>query len=79
MTTTHKDALRDLLFADDGCRLVNLKLMRGDNQDVSEQELRDEIHLALMEVKDGSCQTFDKFPERTKGFGINLEVLAATL
>ncbi|MBO6553554.1 MAG: hypothetical protein JJ926_11995 [Roseitalea sp.] len=79
MTTTHKDALREFLFASDGCRLVNLKLMRGDSQEVSVQELRDSVHSVLMEVKTGTSEVSSAFPEEAAGLSIDLEALAASL
>jgi hypothetical protein len=79
MTLTHQDALREFLFAGDDCHIVNLKLMRGDSQDVSVQELRDVVHSALMEIKTGVSETCGKFPEEAAGCSIDLEKLAASL
>jgi hypothetical protein len=79
MASTGKDALWSSLFASSDCQLANLKLMRGDSQDITTQELREEVHSALMQVKTGTSDAFADFPEETPGFRINLAHLAATL
>ncbi|MBA5779121.1 hypothetical protein H2509_18490 [Stappia sp. F7233] len=79
MTSTRKDALWRFLFASDGCQLVNLKLMRGDSHDFTAQGLREQVHSALMQVKTGTSERFDSFPEASKGFNIDLRELAAKM
>ena len=78
MTSTGKDALSNFLFASSDCSLVNLKLMRGDSQDITTQQLRDEVHSALMQVRTGTAQSFNDFPDVAEPLHINVEELAAS-
>lgn len=77
MTSTGKDALSNFLFAGGDCSLVNLKLMRGDSQDISTQELRNEVHSALMQVRTGTSAVHEEFPDVASPLHIDLEELAA--
>lgn len=61
MTNDH-DALAGLLFGPER-KLMNFKMLRGDNPNVKEQELRDEAHAALLQVRLGHCESFRNFPE----------------
>ena len=61
MTTT-ADPLDGLLFGHER-KLVNLKLLRGDDPQVSEFELRAEAHSALLQALLGNCDSFVDFPE----------------
>lgn len=78
MTSTGKDALSNLLFASSDCTLVNLKLMRGDSQDISTQELRNEVHSALMQVRTGTSTVHSDFPDVSSPLHVDLEELAAS-
>ena len=59
MTT---DALAGLLFGRES-KLVNFKLCRGDNPQVTEAELRNEAHFALTQVALGMSDSHVDFPE----------------
>ena len=74
MTENRKDALLNLLFSDEGVELVNLKLLRGDAPDVSEDELCGEIHSAIIQTKTGLAETLADFPE-DKTHSVNLRDL----
>lgn len=56
------DPLAVLLFGSQGRTLLNLKLLRGDASDVSEQDLRDEVHSALLQVQMKTADTHSRFP-----------------
>lgn len=70
MTTT-ADPLDGLLFGHDR-KLINLKLLRGDDPQVSESELRAEAHSALLQALLGNCETFADFPEDRDARRINV-------
>lgn len=78
MTQTHEDALWKFLFASDDCHLVNLKLMRGDSQDIAVDELKVQVHSALFQVRTGTSESHVDFPEEKEGGQINLAELAAS-
>jgi hypothetical protein len=78
MSSQGKDALWSFLFASDDCQLVNLKLMRGDRQDISTQDLREQVHSALMQVKTGTSEMSANFPEVSAGLQVDLHKLAAS-
>jgi hypothetical protein len=78
MSGQGKDALWSFLFASEDCQLVNLKLMRGDRQDISTQELREQVHSALMQVKTGTSEMSENFPETSLGLQVDLHKLAAS-
>lgn len=75
MTTTHNDPLADLLFGRDA-KLVNLKLCRGDAPDVTEADLRTEVHFGLTQVAFGRCKTFQDFPEDRNAKRVNLATMS---
>lgn len=75
MTTAHTDPLADLLFGRDA-KLVNLKLCRGDAPDVTEADLRNEVHFALTQVSFGRCETHQDFPEDRNAKRVNLATLS---
>jgi len=79
MAGSGKDALWSFLFASSDCQLVNLKLMCGDSHDVTMEELREQVHSALMQVKTGMSDQLVDFPEAANGCQVDLEGLAATL
>lgn len=61
-----EDPLMRLLFGSSDKTLRNLKLLRGDATGVTEQELRDEVHSALLQVQMGDaelCKTFQDLPD----------------
>lgn len=76
MSGAGRDALGSFLFASDFA-LVNLKLMRGDSQDVTEHALRNEVQSALMQAKTGSVTSFKDFPDVGNEFHLNVDELAA--
>jgi len=78
MTSTGKDALSNLLFAGSDCSLVNLKLMRGDSQDISTQRLRNEVHSALMQVRTGTAESHSDFPDVASPLHVSIEELAGS-
>lgn len=77
MTSTGKDALWSFLFASD-YKLVNLKLMRGDSHDVSLQQLRDEVHSALLQARTSSVGLED-FPETAEMLNVDVRELATCI
>lgn len=76
MITDH-DALAGLLFGQER-KLKNFKMLRGDNPNVKEQELRDEAHAALLQVRLGHCDSFQDFPEEA-GQRVDVIKIAETL
>lgn len=70
------DPLASLLFGPERT-LVNLKLLRGDDPQVSEPELRAEAHRALSQVLLGTCETHVDFPEDRNAKRIQISDLAA--
>ncbi|MEO1987445.1 MAG: hypothetical protein ABGX47_12500 [Martelella sp.] len=78
MTSTGKDALWSFLFASEDCTLVNLKLMRGDSNDVSLSDLRDEVHSALLQARTGA-EAVEDFPEESEPLSIDVRELATTI
>lgn len=79
MTSTGRDALGSLLFASGDCQLVNVKLMRGDSQDISIHDLREQVHSALMQVRTETAITCVDFPDAADHLHLNLEELAVTI
>ena len=69
------EPLTGLLFGQDR-KLVNFKMLRGDDPKVSEGELRAEAHSALVQVLLGNCETFVDFPEDGAAKRIDVEKLA---
>jgi hypothetical protein len=65
------DPLAGLLFGQERA-LVNLKLLRGDDPQVTEGELRAEAHSALVQVLLGNCESFADFPEDRAAKRINV-------
>jgi hypothetical protein len=51
MNAKERDALDVLLFGTDGTELLDFKCFRGDRPDVSEDEIRDQIHSAIMQKR----------------------------
>ncbi len=78
MTETQKDALWKFLFASDDCRLVNLKLMRGDSQEIETEDLRNQVHSALLQIRTGTSDCRTDFPEESDGGQVKLAELAAS-
>jgi len=72
--TALADPLADLLFGQERT-LVNFKLLRGDDPQVSESELRAEAHSALVQVFLENCDTFPDFPEDRSAKRINVDNL----
>lgn len=62
MTTKEKDGLDALLFQE-GIDLVDFKCFRGDREDVSEKEIKEQIHAALMQRKMNRATISDSPPE----------------
>jgi len=71
------DSLTDLLFKQEGQTLVNLKLLRGDDPQVSESELRGEAHAALLQALFGNCESHRDFPEERDLAKVDIKHLAA--
>ncbi len=74
--TSIADPLTGLLFGQ-GRTLVNLKLLRGDDPQVSESELRAEAHSALVQALLGNCRTVSDFPEDKEAKKIDVRNLAS--
>jgi hypothetical protein len=74
--TAMTDPLAGLLFGQERT-LVNLKLLRGDDPQVSEGDLRAEAHRALSQVLLGNCDTHTDFPEDRAAKRIRISDLAA--
>ncbi|GAA4007961.1 hypothetical protein GCM10022211_21710 [Sphingomonas humi] len=68
------DALAGLLFGGDR-KLVNLKLCRGDAPEVSEADLRSEVHFALTQVFLGMSEVHKDFPEDPNAKRVDLAAL----
>ncbi|MEQ1929647.1 MAG: hypothetical protein ABL957_03825 [Parvularculaceae bacterium] len=51
MNAKENGALESLLFGSDGAGVADFKCFRGDRDDVSEDDLRDQIHSALMQKR----------------------------
>jgi hypothetical protein len=51
MTTQEKDALDVLLFGTDGEELLDIKCFRGDRADVTEDDIKAQIHAGVMQHK----------------------------
>ena len=79
MASKQTDPLWQFLFASDDCSLVNLKLFRGDSNDITAQDLNEQVHSALMQVKTGTAQALDDFPETAEGGQVNVRKLAESL
>lgn len=78
MTSSGKDALWSLLFASDEYKLANLKLMCGDSRDVSLQDLRNEVHSAILQAKTSSSGQSD-FNEAADMLNVDVRNLADAL
>ncbi|KZY95084.1 MULTISPECIES: hypothetical protein [unclassified Erythrobacter] len=78
MTNTSTDALAGLLFGHER-KLVNFKLLRGDDPVVEEQDLRDEAHSALLQVRLGTCESHRDFPEDKEAKRVGVANLQAQL
>ena len=74
MTTTISDPLSGLLFGGDR-KLVNLKLCRGDAPQVSEDDLRGEVHFALTQVFWGMSDAHKDFPEDRNAKRVDITAL----
>jgi hypothetical protein len=61
MTMKEKDGIDAVLFAD-GVELLDLKCFRGDRQDVTEEEIKAQIHSALMQKKMKRARVSDRAP-----------------
>lgn len=70
------DPLAGLLFGSER-KLLNLKLLRGDSPEVSEDELRDEAHAALLKVVLGTTRASKSFPEDATAKRVDLAQLGA--
>jgi hypothetical protein len=75
MAEMNTDALAGLLFGRENT-LVNLKLCRGDNPQVTEAELRNETHFALTQVALGMCDTHVDFPEDRDSSRVDVTTLS---
>ncbi len=69
------DPLMRLLFGSPDKQLRNLKLLRGDARDVGEQELRDEVHSALLQVQMGDAELCTTFQDIPKEHGVTIDKL----
>lgn len=77
MTGNPKDVLMNLLFSNDERELVNLKLLRGD-ENISEHELCEQVHSALFQVESGLSMPMEDFPEEAFQ-QVNLQDLEANM
>ena len=71
MTMKEKDGLDALLFGE-GVELVNFKCFRGDREDVSEDDIKTEIHSALMQ-KRMQRAVVSKDPPSTGAIRVNVK------
>jgi hypothetical protein len=78
MSANIADPLAGLLFGH-GRELVNLKLLRGDLPHVTEKELREEAHSALLQVQLGQAVPHADFPEDRNANRIDVAQLATQL
>lgn len=69
------DPLAGLLFGHER-KLLNFKLLRGDNPAVSEEQLRGEAHSALVQVVLGTSKSYTDFPEDRNAKRIDVASLA---
>ncbi len=69
------DPLAGLLFGQ-GRKLVNLKMLRGDDPNVTEADLRNEAHAALLQVMLGTCESHSDFPEDRGAKRVDIGILA---
>jgi len=51
MVTPEKGALDVLLFDTEGEELLDIKCFRGDREDVSPEDIREQIHFGIMQYK----------------------------
>ena len=75
MKDTINDPLAGLLFSG-GRDLVNLKLCRGDSPEVSEGDLRSEVHFALTQVVLEMSDAHQDFPEDRNAKRVNVLAMA---
>jgi hypothetical protein len=61
MLTKEKDALDALLFGE-GVELIDFKCFRGDREDVTEAEIKEQIHSAFMQKRMGRAVVADRAP-----------------
>jgi hypothetical protein len=62
MTANEKDGLDALLFGTEGTELVDFKCFRGDREDISEDDIKEQIHSALMQKKMGRAMVSTTAP-----------------
>ena len=79
MTRTCNDMLRDFLFENEGSKLVNLKLLRGDSPDVTKEDICKQLHGAFVQRAAGQARTTEMFPEASDASKIKLDDLAQRL
>lgn len=76
--TSHNDALTGLLFGQ-GRKLLNFKMLRGDNPQVSEQELRDEANSALLQVRLERSVSMKDFPDHPEAKKVDVKEMVSQL
>jgi hypothetical protein len=72
-----EDRLMDLLFHQEGRTLVNVKFCRGDGDKVTEADLREQMHSALMQRRMRTADVSTDFAEDEKT--IDVRELVASL
>ena len=65
--TDKKQALLDFLTNDEERKLLNLNLLRGDDTEVSEDQLSEQVLSALQQVRDGESVAMSDFPDNPNG------------
>jgi hypothetical protein len=78
MSDKISDPLAGLLFGHERT-LVNLKLLRGDAPHVTEKDLREEAHSALLQVQLGTADSHAEFPEDRNVRRVNVVELVTQL
>ena len=77
MAEHKEDVVETFLFSSD-TELVDFKCFRGDKDDISEEELRQQIHSAFMQKKMGRAKITTTAP-KPKAVPVNVKDFVASL
>jgi hypothetical protein len=75
MAGTCQAALEQTLFGDEGRRLINFKMLRGDSPSTSKEELCEVVHSGITQRLAGLAESHTEFPEGDGSESIDLNRL----
>lgn len=79
MVANSKERLLSLLCDDSKVELLNIKFLRGDSPDLKAEELCEEVHSAILQIRAGAAETSERFEKDSELPKVDTQELASVL